>query len=150
MAKVDFMTMRSAKQPAKFSGGELDVHGLPAEKMAQLFEEFPEAYELINGGNVTLSQLVKATPGFVASVISSGAGHDDPEGRSVAAGLSGADQFDLCSAILKLSIPESVTGFLGKLGQAIQPVPEQKAKPVKVDLELDLEADIRPATKVKA
>ena len=136
--KLSFLDLAPVMRPVTISAGELDVKGLSAHDLAQLFVEFPQIADALDGdGTLNLSSLMQAGPDFVAAAIAAGAGHPGEQGREIAKGLSASDQFRILKAIAEASMPEGLADFFGPAAAEVD-APEIE--------EDEMFADVRDAT----
>lgn len=136
--KISFLDLAPVMRPVAISAGELDVKGLSAHDLANLFTEFPQIADALDGeGVLNIGALMQAGPDFVAAAIAAGAGHPDDQGRAIARTLSASDQFKMLKAIAEASMPEGLADFFGPAA-ASQDAPELDEDP--------MFADVRDAT----
>lgn len=133
-SKISFLDLAPVMRPVAISAGELDVKGLSAHDLAQLFVEFPQIADALDwDGTLNLSALMQAGPDFVAAAIAAGAGHPGEKGREIAKGLSASDQFRILKAIAEASMPEGLADFFGPA--AAEPdAPEIEKDPMFADV----------------
>ena len=133
-SKISFLDLAPVMRPVSISAGVLDVRGLSAHDLAQLFTEFPQIADALDGnGTLNLGALMQAGPDFVAAAIAAGAGHPGEHGRVIARSLSASDQFKLLKEIAAASMPEGLADFFGPA--AAEPdAPVNKEDPMFADV----------------
>lgn len=98
--------------PGKF----VKVHGISANVILAIFQEFPEVMEWFRGGKFTIAALVSEVPGALASVIAAACGQQgDAEAIKVAGDLPVEAQLDIIDAAGRLTFKSGFGPFVSRV-----------------------------------
>jgi hypothetical protein len=113
-------------------GASVEVFGVSAKGVAVLLSRFPELREMMTGREVAPARLMEMGGEAVAAIIAAGCGEPGSEYHEIAAGRLSVDvQADFLAKILKLTFPNGIGSFVGKLtalGEVVSEGADQSAR----------------------
>ncbi len=94
----------------------LDVYGVSAKGIFEIFTRFPEVQGWFKGGKVNLNQLVAETPDAIAAIIAAGCGlPGDNVAEENASALPIETQLDILEAIGRLTFKNGFGPFANRI-----------------------------------
>lgn len=115
---VSLLDIGDLKEEVDIRGKKIDVTGVSASGAVTLLTRFPEIRKLFAGkaADVTVEAIVSMAPELVAAIIAAGCGSPgDVKHEEAARKLGIEEQFDLITAILRLTFPAGVGPFVERL-----------------------------------
>lgn len=118
---VDIAKKGSSQATVPIRGEDMQVNGLTAEQIADIFMEFPEIRRMVTGNvpdPAALQSLLSRFPEAAGLILAAGTGvnleNKEEREAAVAAArsLSLGEQFDLFDKILECTFPRGVQNFL--------------------------------------
>jgi len=129
---VGLLDIAPLTESVSVGGASVEVFGVSAKGVAVLLSRFPELREMMTGREVAPARLMEMGGDAVAAIIAAGIGFPGDEAQEVAAGrLNVETQADLLASILKLTFPNGIGSFVGKLtalGEVVSEGADQSAK----------------------
>jgi hypothetical protein len=101
----------------------VDIYGISAEGMANLFQRFPQLASLSMGKGIKVGDLVTFGPEIVAAIIAAGCGDIGNEKAEFVASKFGAEvQLDFLTTIGEMTFPSGFSPFVEKLELILETV----------------------------